>query len=397
VKAAALGGDGRIWFVTVAGMVWIDPAHLTRNRLPPPVAINRLSTPDVAYRDPTEVALPEGTSRVEIGYTALSLSVPERVRFRYRLEGVDENWVDPGTHREASYANLGPGHYRFQVIASNNDGVWNREGAAIEFHIPPTFLQSTWFSLLCGVAALLLLWAVYSFRTRQLTARVRDRLGAQMAERERIARELHDTLLQGFQGLVLRFQAVANRMSPDGPLRTSLDQSLEQAEAVLTEGRRRVSDLRFADEDEDLAEAIIRVAAKPGAGPVMPVTVEGKVRALRPIVREELLRIAEEAIRNARQHSGATRIEVALVYGRQLQLGVRDDGSGIPAHVIEMQHRPGHFGLAGMRERAERAGGKLTLASRPREGTEVTVVVPGRLAYLTSRRRLGHGRGREPR
>ncbi|HEX8450369.1 MAG TPA: triple tyrosine motif-containing protein [Allosphingosinicella sp.] len=394
VRAAALGGDGRIWFVTIAGTVFVDPAHLTRNRLAPPVAIHRLLASDSTYTDPKSVDLPKGTSSVEIGYTALSLSVPERVRFLYRLEGVDEDWVDPGSRREASYANLGPGLYRFQVIASNNDGVWNREGATMEFSIPPTFLQSRWFIVLCAGAALLALWAIYSIRTRQLTARVRDRLGAQLAERERIARELHDTLLQGFQGLVLRFQAIANRMAPDSALRPSIDQALERAEAVLTEGRDRVSGLRFAEEESELGEAIVEVAARLQSDPALPVTVtvEGQARMLAAMVREELLRIAEEAIRNALQHSGATRIEVALVYGRQLQLGIRDNGSGLPRDVARAGARAGHFGLIGMRERAQRAGGRLILTARPLQGTEVSVTVPGRLAYSNGRAPNGSAR-----
>ena len=391
IRVPALGGDGRVWFVTLAGTVSIDPAHLARNRLPPPVSINRLVAPHGSYSDPRRVELPKGTSKVEIGYTALSLSVPERVRFRYRLDGVDDSWVDPGTRREASYGNLGPGRYRFQVIASNNDGVWNREGAVMEFSIPPTFVQSIWFLLLCAAATLLALWALYSLRTRHLTARVRERLGDQLAERERIARELHDTLLQGFQGLVLRFQAVANRMSPDSALRSSIDQALEQAEAVLTEGRNRVSALRFADDELNLGEAIVEVAAKLQSDPALPltVTVEGNVRALAVMVREELLRIAEEAIRNAIQHSGAAHVEVALVYGRQLRLGIRDDGSGLPGDVAVMGRRPGHFGLTGMHERARRAGGRLTIATRPLQGTEINVTVPGRLTY--SRKRAPHG------
>jgi signal transduction histidine kinase len=394
LRAAALGGDGRVWFVTLAGTVFVDPANLSRNRLPPPVSINRLRTAGESYPDPRSVALRKGTSRVEIGYTALSLSAPERVRFLYRLEGVDDDWVDPGSRREASYANLGPGRYRFRVIASNNDGVWNRQGAMMEFSIPPTFVQSGWFWALCAAAALFVLWAIYSFRTRQLTARVRDRLGAQLAERERIARELHDGLLQGFQGLVLRFQAIANRMAPDSVLRPPIDQALERAEAVLTEGRNRVSGLRFAQEEPELGEAIVEVATRLQADQALPVTVtvEGRPRVLAAMVREELLRIAEEAIRNALRHSGATQIEVALVYGRQLQLGIRDNGSGLPGEIARAGGRPGHFGLVGMRERADRAGGRLTLAARPLQGTEVSVTVPGRLAYSNGRAPNGGAR-----
>ena len=383
-RDAVRGGDGRLWFATMAGTVRVDPAHLPRNRLPPPVALSRLSIDGAIHRDPTSFVVPPGASKIAIEFSALSLGIPERVQVRYRLEGVDNGWIDPGAVRRASYANLSPGRYRFRVIAANEDGVWNTKGAALDLTIRPTFFQSTAFLALCILAGLLLLWAAYSIRTRQLTARVRGRFEAQLAERERIARELHDTLLQGFQGLVLRFQSVANRMQPDSALKGSIDEALEHAENVLTEGRNRVSDLRIAGNDEDLAGAIVEAVEKSNLGAALPVSVatEGRVRPLVAMVREELLRIAGEAIRNAVQHSGAARIEVALLYGRQVQLSVRDNGRGLPDDVSAAGSRPGHFGLVGMRERAESVGGKCTIVSLPGQGTEVYVTVPGRLAYL---------------
>jgi signal transduction histidine kinase len=369
--------------------VWIDPARLRRNSLPPPVTINGLRLDEQLFREPASIVVPAHTNSVVIAFSAVSLGMPERVRVRYRMEGADKDWIEAGSLRQVSYNDLGPGRYRFHVIAANEDGVWNTKGAVLKLTVEPTFLQSTSFRILCATILGILLWAVYSIRTRQLTARVRERLETRHGERERIARELHDTLLQGFQGLVLRFQSVANRMPPDSELRPSLDQALEQAENVLTEGRNRVSDLRASEENSDLAGDIAQATKDLGVEAEIPitVTVEGLVRPLEPIVREELLRISEEAVRNAIRHASPSKIEVGLVYARQLRLGIRDDGSGLPQDVALAGQRQGHFGLVGMRERAERAGGRLELSTSPGAGTEIRVTVSGRLAYLKARQR----------
>ncbi|MEG3086871.1 sensor histidine kinase [Sphingomonas sp. PB4P5] len=391
-RDAVRGGDGRLWFATSGGTVWIDPARLPRNPVPPPVVIGSLEADGRTFTDPVNVVLRPDSARVTIGFAAPSLRIPERVRVFYRMDGADDGWLAAGSVRRATYTNLAPGTYRFQVVAANDDGVWNRSGATLKITIPPTFRESSWFVVLCAAITALMLWAGYSVRTRQLTARVRDRLEAKLAERERIARELHDTLLQGFQGLVLRFQSVANRMSDhsDSALRASLDQALEHAENVLDEGRVRVSDLRFAGNDADFAASITALAGKLGGHSSIPttVTVEGHVRALDPMVREELLRIGEEAIANAMRHSDATRIEVEVFYDTHMRLCVRDDGAGLPPDIARRGERPGHFGLTGMRERAERAGGRFELATSPGQGTEICVSVPDRLAYRTGKRSI---------
>lgn len=386
-RDAVRGGDGRIWFSTTAGVVWIDPARLPFNRLPPPLVISAVHIDGRTYHDPVQVEVRPDINRVTIDFSALSLGIPQRVQIRYQLDGADAGWVEAGRVRNATYTNLRPGRYRFHVIAANEDGVWNREGTALSLTILPTFFESNVFVGLCVVGGLLILWLAYLARTRQLTARVRERLEVQLDERERIARELHDTLLQGFQGLVLRFQSVANRMAPGSALRDSIDEALDHAEAVITDGRNRVSNLRVGEGNGDLAEAIAEAAAPLGAdqASIISVTVEGQVRSLIPNVHEELLRIAQEAIRNAVQHADAAQIQVALQYGRDLQLSIRDNGVGLPPDIVAAVSRPGHFGLIGMRERAERIGGKFTIASRPGDGTEVYVTVPGRLAYNVDR------------
>ncbi|NIJ64221.1 signal transduction histidine kinase [Sphingomonas leidyi] len=387
-RDAVRGGDGRIWFATTAGTVWIDPARLRRNNLPPPLAITALKAGGAIYRDPARLSLPAGTSTAEINYAALSLAVPERVEVRYRLEGADTDWIDPGMRRQAFYTNLGPGTYRFRVIAANNDGVWNRKGATLEFTIAPTFFQSNWFLLLCLIGVAMLAWLAYSIRVRQVTSRIRAGLEVRLAERERIARELHDTLLQTFQGLVLRFQAVAERIPADQPLRSVIDHTLDRADDALAEGRKRVLELRTVS--GDLAEALVRSAEEYGGhGSIrFNLTIEGHPRALQPVARDEIEQVAAEAIRNAFLHARAREIEAALSYrANELRFDLRDDGIGLPANVMERGGREGHFGLVGMRERARRLGGMLTISSREKGGTEVALSVPARSAYADTRQR----------
>jgi len=382
------GGDGRLWFATTAGTVWIDPARLKRNGRPPPVAIAALRAGGTIYRDPIRLSLPAGTAAAEIDYAALSLSIPDRVQVRYRLEGADADWLDPGMRRQSFYTNLGPGTYRFRVIAANNDGVWNREGATLEFTIAPTFFQSNWFLLLCLLGLGLLAWLAYSFRVRQLTARVRAALEVRLAERERIARELHDTLLQSFQGLVLRFQAVAERIPAGQPLRPVIDQALDRAEEALVEGRNRVRELRAAS--GDLAQALAHAAEERSVDSAtrFNLTIEGRPRALHPMARDEVERIGTEAIRNAFLHAHAREIEAVLTYrSGELRFDLRDDGIGLPVTIAEGGVREGHYGLTGMRERARRIGGTLTFKSREMGGTEVALSIPGRSAYAGKQKR----------
>jgi signal transduction histidine kinase len=389
-NSAVRGGDGRLWFVTPEGIVWIDPAHLARNTLPPPVLIRALTAHGQRYIDPHNLTVAAGVSGIEIDYTAPSLSIPERVRFRYRLAGVDADWIDPGTRRQAFYTNLGPGTYRFQVIAVNNDGVWNRAGARLTITIPPTFLQSIWFKLLCALVLGGLLWLALSLHLRRVATRLQAGLEVRLAERERIARELHDTLLQGFQGLVMRFQGIANRIPSDQPLRTLVDQALDRADTVLVDGRNRVHELRTATDAGNLEQSLIAAAGECTADPSarFALTVEGRQRTLHPIVREEIQRIGAEAIRNAFQHARGTRVDVTIAYHVfELRLDVRDDGVGLPSDVARTGKREGHFGLTGMRERAARIGGALTIVSREGAGTEVLLSIPGRGAYVAQHRR----------
>jgi signal transduction histidine kinase len=391
--------DGRLWFVASGEVSVVDPSHLTVNRLPPPVHVEQILADRKTY-DATNgrVSLPALIRDLQIDYTALSLVAPEKMRFRYRLEGWDSDWQDVGTRRQAFYNNLPPRQYRFRVTASNNSGVWNEAGTFLDLSVAPAYYQSTWFGLLSVAAFLALLGAIYQLRVRQVALQFNMRLEERVSERTRIARDLHDTLLQSFHGLLFRFQAATN-MLPDRPVeaKEKFESAIDQAAQAITEGRDAVQSLRGSTVvTNDLAEAIstlgedLAAAQAHDTAPrpaVVDVAVEGTPRDLHPILRDDIYRIAGEALRNAFRHARARRIEVQVHYDdAELRLRVRDDGKGIDPAMLDGE-RKGHFGLAGIRERAELIGGHLELWSRPGLGTEVELTIPARAAYATPRAR----------
>ncbi|MEA3153099.1 MAG: hypothetical protein QOK44_688 [Betaproteobacteria bacterium] len=328
---------------------------------------------------------------LQIDYTATSLVAPEKMRFRYKLEDYDRDWRDAGNRRQAFYSDLGPGNYRYRVIASNNRGVWNEKGATLEFSIAPAYWQTNWFRAFCVIAAVVILFTLYRRRVRQLARQFNATLEARVAERTRIARELHDTLLQSFHGLLLRFQTVLELL-PHRPVeaRQLLVSAIDQAAEAITEGRDAVQGLRAsAPESIDLAAEIHALGeefrAERGGDGILRVEVQGTPRRLHPMLRDEIFRIAGEALRNAFQHAEAKDIEVELRYDeRNLRLRVRDDGKGIDPAVLSHGGREGHFGMRGMRERATLVGGKLAVWSAPDSGTEVELNVPSSHAYTAS-------------
>lgn len=383
----AAARHGRIWFSTTGGVEWLDPAHLYRNDLPPPVSIRFVRAGNTQYRPEGRLILPEGVSNLQIDYTAPSFTAPERVAFRYRLEGFDKDWIDAGSRRQAFYTNLAPGSYRFHVIAANNDGVWNQTGAAVDLEIPPTFLQSKLFIGLCAAAALGILLLLYHLRIRQIAWRLRLRFNARIEERERIARELHDTLLQSVQGLIFRFQAVAGQIPPEQPTRQQMECALDQADQLLAEGRDRLIDLRAGQAAGDLAKLFSASSTRILAGTEIAVSlsVEGTPRELLAPVAEEIMRIGDEFLFNTLKHAEARKIGIAINYGRKtLAVHLSDDGRGIDAAILVQGEREGHFGLRGMRERAQKIGGSFTLMSRPGAGVELTIAIPASVAYPRS-------------
>lgn len=379
--------DGRIWFATTKGLAWINPKRIVRNTVSPPVLIESVTANGRKYDDLTVLKLPPRTINLQIDYTATSLTVPQRVRFRYKLEGQDKEWQDAGTRREAFYTNLDPGSYQFRVIACNNDGVWNEVGSTLHFVVLPAFWQTVWFRVLCIIALSGCLWLLYLLRLKQATAQVHQRLGVRLEERVRIARELHDTLLQGFQGLVLRFDAVMKTIPENHPARGLMENVLDRADEVLLEGRERVRDLRHDEtstsELPDMLAAHGKELARDHAIR-FSLSVIGTQQPIDPIVGDEVYRIGQEALTNAFRHSQSAKIELEITYEHsRLQLRVRDDGIGINHDVLH-RGRDGHWGLVGMRERTKKIGGQLKIWSQEGAGTEIEVTVPAAVAYPLS-------------
>jgi signal transduction histidine kinase/streptogramin lyase len=382
---AVRSGDGKLWFSVSTGVAMIDPAHLAKNDLPPPVFIRSLTADGRIYSANNDLRLPKSTHEVSLDYTALSLTLSERNRFRYQLVGVDKEWRDVGTRRQAFYTNLAPETYTFKVMAANNDGVWNETGASITFRIPPTFFQTTWFKLLLISTAAFSVWVLYRLRLRKATAEITARLGERVQERERIARDLHDTLLQSFHGLMFRFQAARNMLprSPESAMRT-LDEAISRTRDAITESRDAIHDLRSKPTaDGDLVQLLeadgAELATVLGADstPAFRVIVEGEPQKISPALHDEVYRIAREVMRNAFRHAGAKKVEVEIRYDKnQLRLRVRDDGRGLDPKVLEVSRRPGHWGLAGIHERARQIGAQLRIWSEDGAGTEIELTVP---------------------
>jgi len=390
--------DGRLWFVNGQFLQTVDPNRPHLNSLPPPVQIEEIVADHKSYALEGRLGLPPLTRDLEIKYAALSFVVPQKVLFRYMLEGHDTGWQEPGVRRQAFYNDLGPGLYRFHVIACNNDGVWNEAGAFLDFSIAPAYYQTTWFRLLCVGAFLALLWMLYQLRLRQLAKEFNVRLEERVSERTRIARELHDSLLQGVQGLMFRLQAVRDMLEGRAPAEAlrALDLALERGDKAIIEGRDTFSDLRQSGVESDLARALttlgeeLAAQSDNGAGPSVRVLEEGKKRELNSIARDEIYRIGREALRNAFRHAQAHKIEAEITYGdAEFLLHVRDDGKGIAPEVANQGARAGHWGLPGMRERAKRFGGKLKVWSERGAGTEIELSVPASIAYGSLQTRPG--------
>jgi signal transduction histidine kinase len=391
----AKSADGKLWFVRLGGVSVIDPRRLPFNNLPPPVHIEKVNSDDKDYEISNGMQLPAGIRNLAIDYTALSFVVPEKVHFRYKLEGQNRKWHEVVSNREIQYTNLAPGTYRFRVLACNNSGVWNEQGASLEFVILPMWYQTNWFRALCAATFLALLWALYQLRLRQLARQFNMRLEERVGERTRIARDLHDTLLQSFHGVLLYFQTGINQLpeqpseTPTAEARKILEKAMHQAKHAIVEGREAIQGLRSSVvETNDLALAMrtlgeeLATNANPAA---FQVQVEGTPRDLHPILRDEVYRISGEGIRNAFHHADAKQIEVEIHYDdRRLRVRVRDDGKGIDPKLLSNDGREGHFGLRGMRERAKLIGGKLTVWSELDAGTEVELSIPAARAYTTA-------------
>ena len=385
----ALSLDGRLWFAGPSLQV-VDPEEVGRNRLPPPVYIEQVIADGTAHPGPAQLRLPPLTRNLEIDYVGLSFVAPQKVRFRYRLEGRDDAWQEPGTRRQAFYNDLRPGTYRFHVIASNNDGVWNEQGAALEIVVAPAWYQTRVFLALSVLVGAMTLWAAYRLRLHQVARALNARFDERLVERTRMARDLHDTLLQTLQGTKMVADTVLDRPGDAPALVRALKQVSTWIGQASEEGRSAVNALRTSTtEGNDLAAAFQRaIEDGPRRSAISAsIAVTGNAREMHPVVRDEVYRIGYEAIRNAYTHSHANHLEIALGYGRDLTLRVADDGIGMDPPTAE-HGKDGHFGLSGMRERASRIGATLSVTSTPGAGTAIVVTVPGRAIFSTAQTRL---------
>jgi signal transduction histidine kinase/ligand-binding sensor domain-containing protein len=391
VPTALVASDGKLWFETNQGIVWVDPNHLDTNPSMPHLIIRSITADEKTYDTHPNPPLPKGTKSIEIAYSAASLTFPERMRFRYRLDGVDDRWRDAGSRRRAFYTNLAPGTYKFHVISASNDGVWNETGAAFAFDIPPAFVQTKWFLAICVAAGMLVLWLLWTLRLQQVQAKMRDRLEQRVLERERIAQELHDTLLQGLLSASLQLAVANSEMSPGTTAKPLVERVSQLLREMIDEGRDALRSLRTGlpdtdDDPEDLERAFAQMPQDLAADEKIKyqLIVEGTPRSLRPLIREEVYRIGREALANAFHHSHASVIETVLDYAQDhFRIVIRDNGRGMDPEVLR-SGREGHWGLSGMRERSERIDGKLRVRSAVGAGTEIDLTVPAATAFEPS-------------
>jgi len=390
--SGAYSSDGRVWFVTGAVVQMLDSSRLSREALPAQTYIESVVVDRKESQATDDLKLSPHPRDLQFDYTSPTYLIPQRVTFRYRLDPYDRDWHQAGTRRQAFYTDLPPGKYSFRVIASNSDGMWNGSDAKLDFSIAPAYYQTNWFRALCATFFIGLLWATYQWRVRQLARQFNLALDARVAERTRIGRELHDTLLQSFQGVLLKFQSVL-KLLPERPMeaRDRLERALDQATEAITEARDAVQGLRSSALDtNDLADFIATIGEEltgDGTDPnsaMIHVRVDGTPRDLKPMVRDEVYRIACEGLRNAVRHAQAREIAVQIQYEEaRFRLRVRDDGRGITQETIDRQPSTGHFGLHGMRERSEIIGGRLDVWSKLGTGTAVDLSVPASVAYCS--------------
>ncbi len=376
---------GRFWFSNESVVTHIDP-YLPLVGAPAPAVSITGATVDGIPQSPLNASWKYAERTLRISYFGVDMARPQDVTYRYRLEGVDRDWQAAGTRTEAVYTSLRPGNYVFDVSASNQQDVW-KDAAPYSFRVTPAFYQTRWFLVLYGCLCLAVIWGSSTLRVRYISARIRERAEERTNERLRVARDLHDTLLQGVHGLLLRVEYVSRAIPDTGDARELLQGALSSAERVLNEGREKVGHLREQSQ-LDLGEALSNIARELNwnRNIVFEMKQVGEIRPVRPAVYEELYWIGREAIVNAFRHAQASRIEVMLCYERErLVVICRDNGKGFSVSEQAGNAKPGHWGLQGMAERVQRLRANLERLSRPGEGTEIKVEISARKAYLTTR------------
>ena len=383
-RSVVADGNSRIWFSMYQGLSFVDPKPIALTSAPALVHVEGVSADGRLITLAQQVQIRAPHQRVTLRYTGLSLSVPSRVRFRFRLDGFDQDWSEPTVVREAVYTNLESGSYRFRVIASNSEGVWNSHEATLPFEIEPVFWQTWWFRVSGILAVVLAILLFFRLRMLRLTRQMNMRFDERLAERTRIAQELHDTLLQGFLSASMQLHVANDQLASDSPAKPLVNRILELMAHVIEEGRNSVRGLRSSrlnPPDLEKAFSLIRQEFPAQSQVDFRVIVEGTPKPLRSVIRDEVYLIGREALSNAFRHAHATNIEVELEYApHYFRVLVRDDGDGIDAQVLR-SGRAGHYGLSGMKERTERIGGKLRVLSRAVAGTEVELSVPSSIAF----------------
>ncbi|MBK8002592.1 MAG: hypothetical protein IPK12_01325 [Gemmatimonadetes bacterium] len=367
---------GRLWVAMGHGIVVTDPAQAVADASPPPIHLEEVWVDGAPVPRTDPLVLAPGARRVELRYTGVDLTDGPAVRFRHQLEGYDTTWTDVGARRTVSYTGLPPGTYHFRVTGRAGRGDWHPAGASLALVVEAPLWRRTWFIAAALLAAAATLWTLHRARLQARTDAIRE-------ERTRLAREIHDSLLQGFGGISLQLHAVAARLPLAAGERSAMDRVLQLLDGTLTQARAAVWDMRLpGGATLPLAVEVEAAAARALAeGPTaVTVTTQGRPRALSPACHSEALRIVEEALANVRQHAAATRVTVMLAYGwRRLECTIADDGRGFD--LAQDGRRPGHWGLLGMRERASRIGARLGIATRPGQGTTITVAIPYRLGW----------------
>ena len=396
-QSVVADSSGRVWFSTNGGLSSVDPSRAAATSAPVLVQIEGVAGDGMAFDLRRPIQLPPGTRRTTFRYVGLSLSNSESVRYRYRLDAVDRGWSEAGTNREATYNNLGAGTYRFRVMASNGYGRWNDTDASIDFSVLPEFYQTNYFRVSCAAAFFAFLWGIYQLRVQQLRRQFNVALDARVNERMRIARELHDTLLQTLHGLMFRFQAARNLFARrPGEALEAMDSAIKRTEQAIAESRDAIKDLRIEHStSSDLGELLTTAGQElekfiggNSSAPTFQLIVAGERQDLSPAIRDEIYRIGRELLRNAFQHAHAHHIEAEIRYADHgLILLIRDDGKGIDPTVVNAGGRPGHWGLPGVRERAKQIQSHLDFWTENRAGTEVQLTVPAAVAYKTSTNR----------
>lgn len=400
--------SGELLFGAASGFTALVPSTITESSYVPPIVLTALDIAGKAARIGSDlpltqsisltksITLPYRENSLSFEFSALGFASPERTRYRYKLEGLENNWNEVDSSRRfARYTTVAPSTYVFRVQSRGKESTWRENGVAVRITVLPPWWRTWQFGLLCMAMFGTVLWRAYAFRVQQIAVAMDARFEERLRERSRIARELHDTLLQSFQGSLFEFQA-AQKLFSSRPeeARPALNRAIDSARAAIAEGREAIQGLRTGLIDGERLPDLLKAAGKQCSEAQPPneddiafhVTVEGPVEALDPVLQDELYRISQELLRNAFRHAHAKRIEVEIRYSPgELRLRVRDDGSGIDPRVLDAGGRPGHWGIPGVRERVKLIGAEFDLWSEAAAGTEIQITVPAARAYARSR------------